>query len=255
MTHPCSRIPIDEGEKEYYVGRGSFGIVRLHVFRDIPVAVKEFLPRSVLKDVTDEACILSSLCHPYLPYLFGICTTEKPYRLVMQFHSTDGNNSRTLLQELRDHEVNSSEEMLLGFCAQLMEAVKYLHCEVYILHNDITTSNIVIDDTHIVLIDFGKATEILKARRYNLGEDEQQEYLIKYPQLAPEVIDGRKKQSVYSDIYAIGLILYHVSNHRSISQLMKTRLTSFAEKCRSLNVSVRPDCGEALEYFKDILSK
>ena len=46
-------IVCDE-EKEHYVGRGSFGIVRAQVFRDILVAVKEYLPRSLTVDVMHE---------------------------------------------------------------------------------------------------------------------------------------------------------------------------------------------------------
>lgn len=52
-----------------YVGRGSFGVVKVQVFRDILVAVKEYLPKSFKLDVVHEAFILSKVCHPYLPLL------------------------------------------------------------------------------------------------------------------------------------------------------------------------------------------
>ena len=59
--------PIIGGEKkEHYLGRGSFGIVKLQVYRGIHVAVKELLPRSVKEDVKNEAQILARLCHPYV---------------------------------------------------------------------------------------------------------------------------------------------------------------------------------------------
>lgn len=169
----------------------------------------------------------------------------------MQFHATDGVTSRTLFQELRDKSLDPSEQLLLGFCAQVVEAVQYLHDDVQILHNDITTSNIVIDGDHIVLIDFGKATEVLKAKFYSLGEAEKQEYVINYPHLAPEVIDGRKKQSVYSDMYSVGLIFYRVSDHRNVSPITKRSLTSLAEKCRCIDISGRPNSSVALKYFQD----
>ena len=51
------------------------------------MAVKEFLPRSLKADVMHEASILVGLCHPYLPFLLGICTKEQPLRIVMQFHA------------------------------------------------------------------------------------------------------------------------------------------------------------------------
>lgn len=94
---------------------------------------------------------------------------EEPYRLVMQFHGTDG-KSGTLFQELHDKKkidsssCGDSSNRMLAFCAQIVEAVHYLHHEVEILHNDITTTNIVLDNDHIVLIDFGKATKISEAK-------------------------------------------------------------------------------------------
>ena len=57
-------------------GRGCFGIVRVQLYRGIQVAVKEFLPKSVVADVMHEASILAYLCHPYLPLLFGVCTQQ-----------------------------------------------------------------------------------------------------------------------------------------------------------------------------------
>lgn len=75
-----------KGQSELYVGRGSFGIVRLQLYRGIHVAVKELLPKSVKQDVIHEAEVLARLCHPYLPCLFGICTQTQPLRIVMQFH-------------------------------------------------------------------------------------------------------------------------------------------------------------------------
>ena len=56
-------------------------MVKLQLYRGIYVAVKEFLPRSVKEDVKSEAEIFASLCHPFLPYLFGICTAAKPLQL------------------------------------------------------------------------------------------------------------------------------------------------------------------------------
>ena len=43
---------IDGRVEESYVGRGSFGIVRLQVYCGVQVAIKEFLPRSLVHDTT-----------------------------------------------------------------------------------------------------------------------------------------------------------------------------------------------------------
>lgn len=93
-------------QKEFYIGRGSFGIVRLQMYRAIHVAVKELLPLSVKDDVLHEARILAHLCHPYLPLLFGVCTKTKPLRIVMQFHGFlcgSHPHTVTLSREIKEH--------------------------------------------------------------------------------------------------------------------------------------------------------
>lgn len=160
--------PVIDGEnKECFLGRGSFGIVRLQMYRNIKVAVKELLPHTLAEDVTKEAVILASLCHPYLPFLFGISLKEAPYKIIMQFHAIDELTSITLYQQLCRKTLNLTTNWAWMFGAQLVEAVQYLHMEVDILHNDITYNNILIThdrDYHIVLIDFGKATKLSEAK-------------------------------------------------------------------------------------------
>ena len=48
-----------------YVGRGSFGVVKLKLYQGIYVAVKEFLPCTMLDDVGSEAELFSCFCHPH----------------------------------------------------------------------------------------------------------------------------------------------------------------------------------------------
>lgn len=244
--------PIVDGEqKECFLGRGSFGIVRLQMYRDIKVPVKEMLPRTVSEDVTKEALILASLCHPYLPCLFGICLKEKPYRLIMQFHAIDDLTSLTLYQLLSRKTLTLS----INYAgAQLVEAVHYLHMDADVLHNDITCNNILVTqskgDYHIVLVDFGKATKIAEAKHYHLTETEQQEYIINYPQIAPEVIYGRSKQSIYSDMFAIGGVLYTIADHSDFTTNVKIKVRLFAQRCRKPNYFERPRSSEAAKFFE-----
>ncbi len=250
--------PIIDGKSvECFVGRGSFGIVRFQKYRGIDVAVKELLPRTLAEDVRNEAVILSLLCHPYLPCLFGICVTERPYRIIMQFHAIDGTNSMNLYQELRRKTLKQTIHHAWIFGAQIFEAVHYLHHEVGVLHNDITCSNILIahdKDYHIILIDFGKASRLSKAKVYHLTETEKQEYFVKYPHLAPEIIYGTHRQSVYSDIYSIGLVLYMMIDFCSFSSAVKSKLTEFTGKCRSIDNFARPKSADALSFFETLMA-
>ena len=77
-----------------------------------------------------------------------------------------------------------------------MEALHYLY-EVDITMT--TASNILVTDSmteekesvlQIVLIDFGKDTMVDRGGKYNLSNVEKAEYTRRYPQMAPEVVDG-----------------------------------------------------------------
>ena len=83
---PDHLVSIDETSCDHFVGRSSFGVVSVKMFRGMQVAVKTLHVRSLLEDVQQEATILAQLCHPFLLYLFGICTGAKPFKIVMQFH-------------------------------------------------------------------------------------------------------------------------------------------------------------------------
>lgn len=254
---------INSVQKEVYVGRGSFGIVKMQLYRGIAVAVKEFLPHTVAKDVMHEASILASLCHPYLPLLFGVCLMPKAYhRIVMQFHAYDISSYKavTVEERLKQDKKFSDEINWLILCSNLLEAVAYLHNEKDILHNDIKVNNILITGSvashHIVLIDFGKATYIRDAKRYSLSEFERREHIRKFPHIAPEIIKGETKQSVQGDMFAIGLVVSKMINSSNcgLPRSSQNKLRVFAESCQSVNYATRPKSMQGLKLIQDIFN-
>ena len=230
--------PFLNGEKqECYVGRGSFGVVKLQLYRGIFVAVKELLQRSVKEDIKNEADILAGLCYPFLPYLFGICTNSRPFKIVMQYHgfidmsTTTPPRSHTLGHEIFKHVFCLKATDWLIVCAQILDAVNYLHSSADILHNDIKCDNIVFgvpttattttttsttNYFQILLIDFGKATKTASGKLYFLTELEKEEYRVRYSHFAPEVIDGKSRQTTYSDMYSVGGIFYCIVENSSL---------------------------------------
>lgn len=247
-------------ETKLYVGRGSFGIVKLQVFRGIKVAVKELLPRTNLMDVRHEAHVLSKLCHPFLPYLFGVCTVGQPYCIIMQFHGISDNTRTLTLSDAISKEIVVEEHVWLGLCGQLLEAFHYLHDEAGILHNDLKSNNILISDTvvagslnfQIIVIDFGKATGVDNGKQYNLTDPEKSEYTRKFPHMAPEVIDGITRQTKLSDMYSIGGVLYTIIDYffDRMPVEHKQSLTDIAEKCRCPQFSKRISAQKALLYWQ-----
>lgn len=155
-----------------YIGCGCFSVVKIQKYRGILVAVKEYLPRTLPVDVMHEARMLVHLCHPYVPCFLGICLSQQPLRLVMQFEGilVHAVPKVLTLEDLLRGIINpspiSSIPDWILICVQIMEAVCYLHESAGVLHNDIKADNVLVtraatcSDYHIVLVDFGKATTL-----------------------------------------------------------------------------------------------
>ena len=250
---PC--LLLNSGEVEHYLGCGSFGIVTYKMYRGIGVAVKQMHIKSKLEDVEHEANIIDCLCHPFLPYLFGICTTAKPFKIVTQFHSImDNHNSPisiTIRRELDLQCIGLNDSDWISTCAQILEALDYLHNKVDIIHNDITSTNILLGNPttlsaqgvsvltnvtghyQILLTDFGKATKSTQGKTLYLNQQEKSEYVRKFPQIPPEVLEGQAQQSTFSDMYAVGGIFYRIAESGRIStSVYRKTLLNIAEKCR-----------------------
>ena len=122
----------------------------MQTYRRMRVAVKELLPSTVASDVCKEAQILARFCHPYLPHLFGVVTSKAPHRVVMQYHGlSDRSTSITLYDILGGYGQHYSQHVLLILCTRLLEAVRYLHEDVNVIHNDLKYSSVVVCDSLI----------------------------------------------------------------------------------------------------------
>ena len=73
----------------------------------------------------------------------------------------------------------------------------------------------------IVLIDFGKVTEKNNGKKYNLSFSEKLHYHLHYRHIAPEIIDGTMKQSIFSDIYSAGRIMRIICQGERLERLDK----------------------------------
>lgn len=119
------------------------------------------------------------------------------------------------------------------------------------MHNDIKPDNILLSDTYkksesdeqplcVILIDFGKATSISNGKRYHLTPIDQADYISR-PQssfyLAPEVINGESKQSIFSDVFALGGVFYRILDKDKLAAFPdhSKKINNFAEQCRSVH--------------------
>lgn len=256
--------PNKNGEPtEVYLGQGSFSIVKLKIYRGVKVAVKQYRGRTQKADVLNEARVLSGLCHPNLPYFFGMCTQSLPYRLVMQFHGIDL-QTVTLSKEMFEKKVIVGPASWFIACSQIMEAICYLHEDVHILHNDIKPDNVLVSvdpnspnsGYQVILTDFGKSTTISQGRLYHLSESEKKQYLRRYPHIAPEVVQGETKQTTASDIFAVGVLFNKLNDHDcffSLSSSLKNDFILLSTKCTACNYRSRPSSKQCMEAIKHLM--
>ena len=65
-----------------------------------------------------------------------------------------------------------------------------------------------------MMIDFGKATMVDDGKKYHLSDVAKAEYTRRYPQMAPEVIDGVTRQTKWSDMYAAGGVVQRIIDNQ-----------------------------------------
>ena len=257
LTNPTQYGLSNTRDKDVFVGRGSFGVIKFQQYRGIQVAVKEFLPRTRAESVKYEANILLKLSHPYVPLLLGICTSKYPFIMVMQYHGIDGRCvplHKELVQKIAIP--SGSYQSWIILCSELAEAIRYLHDDVNIIHNDLKADNVVLSNSftqqalhsilnvQVVVVDFGKATEKDRGHLYTLNFHEKEQYRFRYRHLAPEVFEGTMKQCILSDVYSLGKLLGQISSSACLVGLEDDslgRVQQLIHACTSVKPSGRPN--------------
>ena len=185
------------------IGKGSFGTVHLawdpRLEREVALKILHRSPRST--SVIREGRLLASIRHPNVVNVYGVDEFDDAVGLRMEL--VDG---LTLKQTLQQRGLfGAHETALIG--TDLCRAVAAVH-KAGLVHRDIKAQNVMREaGGRIVLMDFG-AGEV----RVRQGDP------LRRPTgtplyLAPEVLGGQPATAV-SDIYSIGVLLYHLLTMR-----------------------------------------
>jgi serine/threonine-protein kinase len=219
-------VPLEEGKVlrgryriRQIIGQGGMGNV--YLADDLRLAgrlcaLKEVeydpsLPPRVLAQAREqffrEASILARLDHPNLPKVSDYFSTDHRDYLVMDY--VPGKDLRTVIQEARRQRQFLSEAQVLGWAAQIMDALAYLHGqEPPIIHRDIKPSNIKLMPNGLIkLVDFGLA-KVLAPEEVTITIIQGQGTLSYTPL---EQYGGEDMHTdARADIYALGATLYHL---------------------------------------------
>ena len=233
------------------IGSGSFGRCFSATYRqDYRVVVKEMKATDSTKkelerarrEVVGEATILSELGdHPGIPHLFGVCSEEAPFYLVLQYHAVEG-RSLTLSKAVTTGMVAVAEDCI-KILKQIGEILLFLHTKGY-LHNDLKGNNVVLDGANLnpIIIDFGKSRKISKTRLLKPKVDIKKASE-RYPHIAPELHRG-ERQSIASDVYSFGALINRVLKDGKFDV---PALKSAAKSCLSASPGKRPELKDILQ--------
>ena len=94
----------------------------------------------------------------------------------------------------------------------------------------------------VVIIDFGKASNADQGKLYKLTDHEKEQYKACHPHIAPDLHNGLCRQSVMSDVYALGRIINTVNGvsylqNKDMQEFLKpvcTTMRNHALKCQQL---------------------
>lgn len=222
------------------VGEGGFGIVYLarDTSLDRVVALKEFMPAAFagridgvrvavraanhqatyeagLRSFINEARLLAKFAHPGLVEVFRFWEGNGTAYMAMRYYKGE-----TLRQKLSRGDTFFDEEAIAQTMAPIFDALEMLHRE-QIFHRDIAPDNIMVSDGRPVLLDFGSARRII-------GDGTQALTTVLKPGYAPieqYVDDGTMKQGAWTDVYALGGVMYHLATGKAPVQAVSRLLS------------------------------
>ena len=183
--------------------------------------------------VLQEGRLLAQVRHPNVVTVYGADRVDGRVGLWMEFI-----HGRTLEQHLREHgRFSAREAASVGL--DLCRAISAVHAA-GLLHRDIKAHNVTrSDDGRVVLMDFGTGRAVA---------DESASDLAGTPlYLAPEVLAGGSA-SVQSDIYSLGVLLFHLvtGSYPLIGQTVRDVRRAHERNDRTGLRAARPELGPAL---------
>ena len=249
------------------IGQG--GMSKVYLARDRRLnkqwAVKEIQKKArdknnevVVQSAIAEANMIKQLDQPSIVRIVDIIDNPDVIYIIEDY--IEGETLNTILEE----NGAQPQELVIEWAMQICESLEYLHTrKPAIIYRDMKPSNVMLKpDGNIKIIDFGIAREYKEqslADTVSLGTK---------GYAAPEQFGGKGQTDARTDVYCLGVTLYHlVTGHspcdppyeiypiRHWNPQLDPGLEAIIEKCTQLNPNDRyQSCAEllyALQHYKE----
>lgn len=189
------------------IGRGGMALVflaqDLRHNRDVAIKVlkPEFAMAVSAERFLREIQIEAQLKHPYILPLFDSGDAEGLLYYVMPYVAGQSLQARLRL------ETQLPLDEALRITSEVAEALAYAHAR-GVVHRDVKPGNILLDENHAVLADFGIARAFTELGGSALSDSGMVVGTPEY--MSPEQCSDRGKLDGRSDIYALGCVLYEM---------------------------------------------
>ncbi|WP_042462817.1 serine/threonine protein kinase [Neobacillus dielmonensis] len=258
-----------EGKYEILKLIGKGGMSKVYLAMDKRLnkqwAVKEIEKRArdknnevVIQSAIAEANMIKKLDHPALPRIVDILDKEDVIYVIMDYIEGEP------LSKILDEYGAQSQEQVIEWAKQLCQVLDYLHTNnPPIIYRDMKPANVMLKpDGNLKLIDFGIAREYKQenlADTVNLGTK---------GYAAPEQFGGKGQTDPRTDVYCLGVTLYHLVTGKNPSEppyeiypirhwnpQLSGGLEKIIQKCTQLNPDDRyQSCAEllyALDHYEE----
>lgn len=249
------------------VGRGGMSVVYLAMDKRLNKqwAIKEFRKdkddaskQVALKALLDEANLMKKLDHPTLPRIVDIIDDHQNVYVIMDYIEGES------LNKVLDAYGAQPQEAVIEWAKQLSEVLDYLHTQTPpVIYRDMKPANIMLKpDGTVRLIDFGIA------REYKEGKAGDTEAIGTRGYAAPEQFGGKGQTDARTDIYSLGVTLYHLVTGKNPAEPpyelypirhwdpnFSSGLEWLIQKCTQLNPGDRYQSCAEVSYVLDNLDK